>query len=112
MSGDVFHALEKFWDPLYGQGRAPKRVEKANFPNFEVTFLEILTCWTKTDAGFGISGPKLLGNGIARSILEPTTLILLISLKCLVYIQLSNITGIIYFYTRIRLANETNSGLI
>ena len=51
-------------------GRAPKRVEKANFPNFEVTFLEILTCRTKTDAGFGISGPKLLGNGIARSILE------------------------------------------
>ena len=70
MSGDVFQALEKFWDPLYGQGRAPKRVEKANFPNFEVTFLEILTCRTKTDAGFGISGPKLLGNGIARSILE------------------------------------------
>ena len=68
MSGDVFHALQKFWDPLYRQGRASKRVEKANFPNFEVIFLENLTCRTKTDAGFGISGQKLLRNGIPRSI--------------------------------------------
>ena len=58
MSGDVFHALEKFWDPLYREGRAPKRVEKVHFLNSEVTFLEILTCRTKTDAG--ISGPKLV----------------------------------------------------
>ena len=42
------------------KGRAPKRVEKAHFLNFEVTFLEILRCRTKTDAGFGISGPKLV----------------------------------------------------
>ena len=67
MSGDVFHALEKFRDPIY-IGRAPKRVEKAHFLNFDVTFLEILMCLTKTDAGFGISGPKLLGSGIPRSI--------------------------------------------
>ena len=50
MAGDVFRDLEKFWDPLYGEGRAPKRVEKAHFLNFEVTFLEILTCRTKTDS--------------------------------------------------------------
>ena len=60
MSGDVFHALEKFWDTLYNQGRAPKRVEKAHFLKFEVTFFEILMCRTKIDAGFGISGPKLV----------------------------------------------------
>ena len=40
--------------------RAPKRVEKVTFLNFEVTVLEILTCRTKMDAGFGISGPKLV----------------------------------------------------
>ena len=50
MSGDVFHALEKFWDTLYSQGRAPKRVEKAHFLNFEVTFLEIQTCRTKMES--------------------------------------------------------------
>ena len=60
MSVDVFHALEKFWDTQYSQGRVPKRVEKAHFLKFEVTFLEILTCRTNTDAGFGISGPKLV----------------------------------------------------
>ena len=60
MSCDVFHALEKFWHPPYSQGRASKRVENAYFGNFEVIFLEILMSRPKTDAGFGISDPKLV----------------------------------------------------
>ena len=60
MSGDVFHALQKFWDPLYRQGRASKRVENAYVGNFGVIFLEILMSRPKTESGFGISDPKLV----------------------------------------------------
>ena len=46
--------------PLNRQCRAPKRVEKAHFLNFDVTFLEILMYRTETDVGFGINAPELV----------------------------------------------------
>jgi len=57
MSGDIFQALEKFWDPLYRQEKAP--IQEGRKGAY-FTFLEILTCRTKTDVGFEINEPKLV----------------------------------------------------